>query len=244
MNPNQKPERTVEVVLAQDVTAYTRATVTVPAGVDLETYLRDQVDEIASDHVFRPDWDTAEGLTIVDATSSDGEVLTDIDVVPRPMGTAYQAEALIRKHWRRLATSLPPDVVAEFRSLLKGDVPCVNVAQLDVPTRLIVGTIEDVRKDVENGVVYLRSIVEEPVLLQYGADVKIEVRPDNDTDRVAVYHATLGETVVDYDQRRAPALQVTVFQGGHSIDPLQSFTLSRAALEAETAGLKAGPLEA
>lgn len=244
MNPNQKPERTVDLVLAQDVSAYTRATVTVPAGVDLEAYLRAQAHEIASDHVFRPDWDTAEGMTIVEAKSSDGEVLTDVDVEQRPSGTAYLAEALVRKHWRRLATSLPPDVVAEFRSLLKGDVPCVNVAQLDVPTRLIVGTIEDVRKDVENGVVYLRSIVEEPVLLQYGADVKIEVRPDNDTDRVAVYHASLGETVVDYDQRRTPALQVTVFPGGHSIESLQSLTLSRSALEADNAGLKAGSLEA
>lgn len=244
MNPNQKPERTVEVVLAQDVTAYTRATVTVPAGVDLEVYLRDEVDEIASDNVFRPEWDTAEGMTIVEAKSSDGETLTDIDLVPRPTGTAYQAEALLRKHWNRLAASLSADILAEFRGLLRGQEPANNVVQLDVRPSLRVGSIEDIRKDVENGLLYLRTVVEEPVLLQYGAEVKIEVRPDNDGDQVMVFHSSLGETGVDYNQHRAPALQVTVFPGGHSIEPVQAMTLSRAVLEPENAGLKAGPIEA
>lgn len=244
MTPNQKPVRFVDVLLAQDVTAYTSATITVPEGVDLESYLRDQVDGIASNNVFRPDWDTAQGMTIVQATSDDGELVTDVDVQARPSGTAYLAESLVRKHWRRLAASLPPEALAEFRQLLRGDAPVSNVVELDVRPSLRAGTIEDIRKDLENGLGYLRSVIEEPVLLQYGAEVKIEVRPDNDTDRVAVYHQCLGETVVDYDQRRVPALQVNVFPGGHVIDPVQSLALSRAGLEAENAGLKAGPLEA
>lgn len=63
---------------------------------------------------------------------------------------------------------------------------------------LRVGSIDDVRKQVENGLAYLRSIVEEPVLIRYDEHVRLEVRPDNDDERILVHHEEMGNTVVNY----------------------------------------------
>ena len=47
-------------------------------------------------------------------------------------------------------------------------------------------TVEKLRAQIEADIAYLRSVIDEPVSIKYGAHVDFEVRPDNDDDRLLV----------------------------------------------------------
>lgn len=54
------------------------------------------------------------------------------------------------------------------------------------------------RAQIERDIAYLRTIISEPATIRYGEKVAIEVRPDNDDDRVSVLHDQWGFTAVNY----------------------------------------------
>lgn len=58
--------------------------------------------------------------------------------------------------------------------------------------------IEQLRDQIERDIAYLRTIIEEPVSIQYGEFVDFEVRPDNDDDRILVGREMWGFTTVNY----------------------------------------------
>jgi hypothetical protein len=57
---------------------------------------------------------------------------------------------------------------------------------------------EQIRRRIEQDLAYLRTIIDEPVSIQWADHIDIEVRPDNDDDRVLVGRSGWGHTIVNY----------------------------------------------
>lgn len=58
--------------------------------------------------------------------------------------------------------------------------------------------IEQLRVKLELDLIYLRSVLIEPVMIQYDEHVSIDIRPDNDDARVSVLHDEWGFATVNY----------------------------------------------
>lgn len=59
-------------------------------------------------------------------------------------------------------------------------------------------TAEQLRKQIEKDIAYLRTVINEPVSIRYSEHVDVEVRPDNEDDRVLVGRRGWGFTTVNY----------------------------------------------
>lgn len=90
-------------------------------------------------------------------------------------------------------------------------------------------TPEKLREDIESDIAYLRTVIDEPVSIKYGAHVDLEVRPDNDGDRLLVGRDGWGFTVVNYTSE---GLIVDVISEG-SLDPIYTASIYAEDLEAE-----------
>lgn len=73
--------------------------------------------------------------------------------------------------------------------------------------------VDLVRKEVEQSISFLRDVLIEPVELDYGKGVGIEVRPASDDDRVLVHHDNFGYSTLKYS---ASGLLIQVFSGDES----------------------------
>ena len=90
-------------------------------------------------------------------------------------------------------------------------------------------TPEKLRENIETDLAYLRTIIDEPVSIKYGAHVDFEVRPDNDGDRLLVGRDGWGFTTVNYT---GEGLIVNVFSED-SLEPVYTVPIYAEDLEAE-----------
>lgn len=113
----------VNVTFGVDVPAYLNRNVVVPAGVDLEQYLKEHGESLALDceQVFEPDWEQQSSLRVVTARDAvSGKTLAeDVGIDPRPYDRGLMASTIIKEHWDVLAANLPDDVLAKFSQLLE-----------------------------------------------------------------------------------------------------------------------------
>ena len=90
-------------------------------------------------------------------------------------------------------------------------------------------TSEKLREKIELDIAYLRTVIDEPVSIKYGAHVDFEIRPDNDGDRLLVGRDGWGFTTVNYTDE---GLIVDVLGEG-SLEPVYTAALYAEDLEAE-----------
>jgi hypothetical protein len=116
------------------------------------------------------------------------------------MAIANAVFAQCQKHVEKWSSTAPDtiDLEAIVANVLKG------TTGVDV---------EMVRKEVEQSIAFLRDVLIEPVELNYGKGVGIEVRPATDDDRVLVHQKNFGYSTLEYS---ASGLQIQVFNGDES----------------------------
>ena len=90
-------------------------------------------------------------------------------------------------------------------------------------------TVEKLRAQIEADIAYLRTVIDEPVSIKYGARVDFEVRPDNDDDRLLVGRFGWGFTTVNYTSE---GLIVDVLGEG-SLEPFLTSSIYAEDLEAD-----------
>ena len=90
-------------------------------------------------------------------------------------------------------------------------------------------TVEKLRAQIEADIAYLRTVIDEPVSIKYGAHVDFEVRPDNDDDRLLVGRFGWGFTTVNYTSE---GLIVDVLGEG-SLEPFFTSSIYAEDLEAD-----------
>ena len=88
-------------------------------------------------------------------------------------------------------------------------------------------TPEKLREKIESDIAYLRTVIDEPVRIKYGAHIDFEGRPDNDDDRLLVGRDGWGFTTVNYTNE---GLIVDVISEG-SLEPIHTASLYAEDLE-------------
>jgi hypothetical protein len=106
------------LIFGKTIAAYAKATVTLPEGADITTFLKENGERLSDDLVFDPDWTTEEGLRVVHAQHN-GEILAEDIALEEPgsFENGEMARTVIRKHWDTLASLLPPETLSELAPL-------------------------------------------------------------------------------------------------------------------------------
>ncbi|MGY2488268.1 hypothetical protein [Cupriavidus sp. CP313] len=73
---------------------------------------------------------------------------------------------------------------------------------------------DKLRVRIEADLERLRQVSQEPVLIRYGDQVQVEIRPNTDDDRVTVVHGSLGFVVANYQD---DGVAIDVADGGGDI---------------------------
>lgn len=111
----------VEVTLGVDVPAYATVKVEIPAGAEINTWLKDNADRLADNSVFDPEWQDMGSLRVVTArdTASNKVLAEDVGIDPRPYDRGLLASEVLKRHWSLIVQKLPCDVVGQLSEILE-----------------------------------------------------------------------------------------------------------------------------